>query len=169
MDKEEFYNYCMLDEIEKIQNMTYKTVVRNISECPSILENICLFGSWRIFNYLLSICSSETIKENTNIYNCLKNILSIENLEDSASYIGIMLNYGVMTNDELFHYLYMFLDMKDNDYYKSIIILLYENELDDELFIEYMKMMNDLKEKAVLKMFGQRQYEIGLVSMILEY
>lgn len=169
--KEEIYQCCVEDDVESLHKVLYNDINKYIKIRPKILEELCIYGSWRVFKYLLSICS-DVIRDEINFHECLKHILRLEDVEDSASYISLLLMYFVIDETNLYYCLYMYLDMENRNYHRNIGILLYELELDEEDFNDYIYEIAKTKEDAILYMFSKfakRQYEIALISKILSY
>lgn len=158
------------DDIELVHKIPYKELDNYIKNHRGILEEICLCGSWRAFNYILSMCS-ETVRDTIDFYKCLKAILLLEDIEDAVSYISLMLIYHIIDEQDFHYNLYMYLDMENRYFHMNIGTLLYELELDIDDFNDYLYDMACVKEDAVLSMFKctKRPYETGLIQMILSY
>ena len=169
-----FQKYCNKNNIETLHKMSYHNISSCIKSNPIIIEELFKDGHWRILQYLLSICSI-TIKEleqtqKINFFNCFVSIFSDGDMEDKASYIAIMRMYKLFSDQELYHYLYMYLDRVDPEF--DIRELFYETDMDIiqlDAFTEYCNMMEGLREKVFLKLFANRKYEKGLIGMILKY
>lgn len=171
INREKIINYYLEDDIESMHCMSYSIINNFLKENVYIMEEIIICGSWRVYNYLLTICS-DTIKETTNIYECMINILELEDIEDATSYIRLLFEYKIITENEFYHYLYLYLDQENPKFSKNIGTLLYELELEPYLFEDYIYEIMNIKEQAILKMFkknSKRQYEKGLMKMILTY
>ena len=167
----QIYKCCIDDDIELMHNMSYTDIDNFLNENEYILEELIEFGSWRVYNYLLSIFSI-TLKEITDIYECLINILKLEDVEDTSSYISLLFQYNLITEKEFHHYLYLYLDQENPRYHNNVSSLKYELELDTTPFNDYLYDIALLKEQVIKKMFKdnvKRQYENGLLKKILTY
>ena len=107
----QIYKYCIEDDVGPMHDVKYEDVDYFLKKNTDILETLIDCGSWRAYNYLLSLFYI-TLKERSDMYSCLINILKLEDIEDASSYIALLFHYKMITEKEFHHYLYLYLDQE---------------------------------------------------------